>query len=170
MRIVVVIVGLLLAPLAGHAGVVVTGSLTHEYEVAPGRSYEGSIDVHNPEDKPQEIKAYQTDYFFYADGKVLYDDPGGLPRSNARWMTLSPRQVTIPPNDTVTVHFTIQVPNDTTMKGTYWSVIMVEPVDEGSTESSKAGAKDIGVGVSQVLRYAIQIVTSGANVNLVQKE
>jgi hypothetical protein len=109
------------------------------------------------------VKAYQTDYFFYADGKVLYDEPGGLPRSNARWMTLSPRQVTIPANETVPIHYTIQVPNDATMKGTYWSVIMVEPVPEGSTESSKPGAKEIGVGVSQVLRFAVQIVTHIGN-------
>jgi hypothetical protein len=158
-RVAAVIAGLLLAPLAGQAAIVVTSTLTHEYEAAPGRSYEGSIDVQNPEDTPQEIKAYQTDYFFYADGKVLYGDPGGLPRSNARWMTLSPRQVTIPANETVTVHYTIQVPNDATLKGTYWSVIMIEPVPEGSPESSRSSAKDIGVGVNQVLRYAVQIVT-----------
>jgi hypothetical protein len=158
-RIVVVMIGLLAAPLACYPGIIVTGSLTREYEVAPGRTYEGSIDVKNPEKTPQEIKVYQTDYFFYADGKVLYGDPGALPRSNARWMTLSPQQVTVPPNETVSVHFSVQVPNDTTLKGTYWSVVMVEPVAEGSAESSLPGPKNTGVGVSQVLRYAVQIVT-----------
>jgi len=158
-RVVAVALCLLLVPLAGHASIVLTGSLTKEYEVSPGKSYEGSIDVKNPDDTPQEIKAYQTDYFFYADGKTLYGDPGGLPRSNALWMTLSPRQVTIPAGETVSIRFTIQVPRDDTIKGTYWSVIMVEPVPEGSPESSRLGQKDIGMGVQQVLRYAVQVVT-----------
>lgn len=152
------ILSLILAPLASHAAVIVTGSLTHEFEVTPGGSYEGTIDVQNPGTEPQEVKVYQTDYSFSADGKVLYGDPGGLPRSNAKWLTVSPRQVTIPPQQTVSVRFTVQVPNDATMKGTYWSVVMVEPV-AASPESGDSGPKNTGMGISQVLRYAVQIVT-----------
>jgi hypothetical protein len=151
--------GLLCVPLLSSAAIIVTGSLTHEYEVAPGASYEGSIDVLNQGNDPQEVKAYQTDYSFSADGKVLYGDGGSLPRSNARWITMSPRQFTIPPNETVTIRFTVQVPSDAAMKGTYWSVVMVEPVPPGSAESSASGPKNIGMGISQVLRYAVQIVT-----------
>jgi hypothetical protein len=159
-RILAFAVGLICVSAVSHAAIIVTGSLTHEYEVAPGGSYEGSIDVLNQGNGAQEVKAYQTDYSFSADGKVLYGDPGILPRSNARWIVVSPRQFTIPPNEIVTVRFTVQVPNDAGMKGTYWSVVMVEPVSPGSPESSASGPKkDTGVGISQVLRYAVQIVT-----------
>lgn len=156
-RVFAALLGSILVPFPCHAAIQVTGGLTKEFEVAPGKSYEGSIEVKNPEEAPQEIKAYQTDYFFYADGRALYGDPGGLPRSNAAWISLSPRQVLIPAGETVNLHFSIQVPNDATMTGTYWSNIMVEPIPEGSPESS--GSKDIGVGVRQVLRYAVQVVT-----------
>jgi hypothetical protein len=158
-RAISMIVCLTCVPLVSRAAIIVTGSLTHEYEVAPGRSYEGSIEVLNQGKDPQEVKSYQTDYTFSADGKVMYGDPGSLPRSNARWTTVSPRQFTIPPNETMIVRFTIQVPNDTVMNGTYWSVVMVEPVSPGSPESSGAGTRDTGMGISQVLRYAVQIVT-----------
>jgi hypothetical protein len=159
LRVFAAAMSLLLAPLVCHAAIVLTGSLTREFEVSPGKSYQGSVEVKNPDSTPQEIKAYQTDYFFYADGKVLYGEPGRLPRSNARWMTVSPRQVTIPPGETVSIRFTVQVPDDPTFTGTYWSMIMVEPLPEGSPESSSPGQKEIGIGVQQVMRYAIQVVT-----------
>jgi hypothetical protein len=150
----------LLAPLASEAGVSIMGPLTHELEVEPGRSYEGTIEVHNPGKSAQEVKAYQTDYFFYADGKVLYGDPGGLPRSNARWMAVVPPQMVIPPGENATIRYSIQVPSDATLKGSYWSVIMIEPLPEGSIESIASDPAQVTVGIQQVIRYAVQVITS----------
>jgi hypothetical protein len=151
---------LLLAPLAAGAGVQVLGSLTQELEVQPGRTYEGSLEVQNPGDKPAEIRLYQTDYFFYADGKVLYGEPGQLPRSNAKWVTFSPQQATIPPKESVIVRYTVTVPSDETMKGTYWSMLMVEEIPEGSPESSNPSSNQVSLGVRQVFRYGVQISTN----------
>ncbi len=154
-----VLIGFLLAPFFAGGSVIVTGGLTYEFEAAAGGSLEGTIACSNPDDKPQEIKAYQTDYFFYADGTVLYGDPGKLPRSNARWISISPHQALIPPKESLSIHFSIQVPGDESMKGTYWSVIMIEPVEPGSVESTGGGPGDIGMGLRQVMRYAVQVVT-----------
>jgi peptidoglycan hydrolase-like protein with peptidoglycan-binding domain len=153
-----ILVAALLAASNVAAQVGIVGALTHEYTITPGRSYEGSIDIDNSSDTAQEVKAYQSDYFFYADGSTLYGEPGDLPRSNARWMSLSPKQVTIPPKETVTINFIIQVPDDATLTGTYWSLVMVEPVPLSSPESTSSDAKP-GLGVNQVLRYGVQIVT-----------
>lgn len=151
---------LLLAPLAGGAGVVVVGSLTREHEVQPGRTYEGAIEVRNPGDAPAEIRTYQTDYFFYADGTVLYGEPGRLPRSNAKWITFSPQQATIPPGESVVVRYTIAVPADDTMTGTWWSLLMVEEVPAGSVESSTTAKGQVAMGIRQVIRYGVQIVAN----------
>jgi len=150
----------LLSAVGGMAQVGIVGALTHEYSAVPGNSYEGSIEVNNPGEEEQEIKVYQTDYIFYADGTVVYGNPGDLPRSNARWITLSPKQVIIPPKETIAVHFTIQAPDDETLKGTYWSVIMLEPIAKGSPESSSPGSSRPSITVVEVLRYAIQVVTN----------
>lgn len=150
---------LLLVPAAAHAAIQLTGGLTKEFEVEPGRSYEGSIEIKNPEDGPREVKAFQTDYFFYADGRALYEEAGSQARSNAPWIIVSPSQVVIPAGETVSIHFSIQVPDDATMKGTYWSTIIVEPVPESSPESTLNAATEPGLGIRQTLRYAVQIVT-----------
>jgi hypothetical protein len=151
---------LLLPALPSSAIVSISGSLTREHDVAPGKSYDGTIDVTNPDNAPQEIKVYQTDYFFSADGTVDYGEPGKLPRSNARWITVTPLQAKIPAGESVTIRYTIQVPSDRTLHGTYWSIIMVEPILPGSPESSSFDPKKVTVGVREVLRYGLQVVTS----------
>ena len=140
------------------AQISINGPLTHEYTVEPGRSYEGSIVVQNSGDEAQEIKAYLRDYFFYSDGRVLYETAGSLPRSNALWMTLSPTQVLVPPKNSVSLHFIVQVPDDAALNGTYWSIVLVEPISKSSPESSLAETKPT-VGLRQIIRYGIQIVT-----------
>ncbi len=144
---------------AAFAELSVVGSLTYEYTVEAGVTKDGVIELSNTGDKPQEYKVYQTDYSFYADGRVLYGDPGKLPRSNASWITLSPKQGVIPPKQSVRVAFSVRAPDDATLAGTYWSVIMVEPIAEGSAESSAPGGGQPAIGINEVMRYAIQVVT-----------
>jgi hypothetical protein len=151
---------LLLVAVTSGAEVMVSGGLTYEHEVAPGKTYEGSFTVQNPDKEPREVKVYQTDYLFYADGATYYGDPGTMPRSNTRWLTFTPKQFTVPGGEEVTIRYIVQVPNDARLAGTYWSLLMVEPVGPDSPESSLQTAKDrVSVGVRQVLRYAVQVVT-----------
>jgi hypothetical protein len=115
--------------------------------------------IQNPDKKTQEAKVYQTDYLFYADGRILYGDPGKIKRSNAGWISYSPKRLTIPPKENVGVQYTVKVPDDKTLTGTYWSIFMVEGIPEGSPESSTGDGKNVSMGVRQVFRYAIQVVT-----------
>jgi len=151
---------LLLVPLAADAGIQVLGNLSQDLEVQPGRTYEGSLEVQNPSDKPAEIRLYQTDYFFYADGNVLYGEPGQLPRSNAKWITFTPQQAVIPAKESIVVRYTVTVPSDESLTGSFWSLLMVEEVPEGSPESTRPSSDQVSVGIRQVFRYGVQIATT----------
>lgn len=155
------IAGCILSFLPYHAScsVMVIGGLTKEYTASPGEEYSGEIILQNHNDKPEEVKIYQTDYFFYADQRVLYGDPGKLSRSNANWITYSPKRLVVPPEQTAKVYYTVQVPNDAGLTGSYWSVFMVEGIPEESPESATSDPTDIGLGIQQVFRYAIQVIT-----------
>lgn len=142
------------------AAVVITGALTHEFTVVPGRIYSGRIEVSNPDDTPQELKAYQTDFTFNAEGSTSYGEPGSVPRSNAPWISLSPRFLTLPARGSASIEFSVKVPADQSMAGTYWSIIMVEPIAAGSAESVLGGGKAPSLGITQNLRYGVQIVTT----------
>ena len=144
------------------AGISVIGGLTREKTVKPGEKVEGIILLKNSGEGLSEVKVYKTDYLFSADGKNIYGEPGSIPRSNSRWITLSPNRLTLNPGETVSVHYTVQVPDIPDMTGTYWSMIMVEPIPETSPliRGEKGKAR---VGVQTIIRYGIQIVTDMSN-------
>jgi hypothetical protein len=152
---------LALAPLACGAQVVVLNDLYHEIDVQPGRLYEDTVELLNQSDAPAEVKLYQTDYSFSADGRVLYGEPAGkLPRSNASWITISPVRATIPPKERLKVRLLVRAPDDPQLKGTFWSIVMVEPVAPDSPESASQPTAQPGLTIRQVVRYALQIATT----------
>jgi P pilus assembly chaperone PapD len=155
-----ILAGLFLAAAACGASVVVMGPLVQEHTIQPGTEAAGSFEVYNPEDRPQEVKIYQTDHFPHADGGVVYGEPGLLPRSNARWISYTPQRLVLPPHEKVKIAYTVRAPGDASLRGTYWSVLMVEGVPESSPESVLGGSSQPQVAIRQVLRYAIQVISN----------
>jgi hypothetical protein len=136
-----------------QAAIAPEGDTTHVKAVRPGDAYRGVIVVRNTGAKPVDVKLYQTDYAFTADGKSDYGAPGKLPRSNAAWLRLSQAQTTIPAGERGQFEYEVSVPDDARLIGTYWSSLMVEPV--GGAESSPQDAPKL----RQVIRHAIQVIT-----------
>ena len=146
-------------PFLSEASVFVEGSLTQEKICEVGEAYEGVITLRNTSSEPQEVKVYQTDYLFFCDGRNVYGEPGEFYRSNANWITLKSNIFTVPPNGTSTVSYIVDVPNDENLAGTYWSMLMVEPLSEAPPEEIEAEKEEVKIGIRTVIRYGIQIVT-----------
>lgn len=149
------LISALAASFGGLAQISVS-KLTERWVVAPGGIYEGAIEVQNTGEAPTVVEIRQTDYLYYHDGRIVYPPPGENPRSNAAWITLglaSP-YITVPANSTVTVPYTIRVPDDPKLVGTYWSMVHVQfsgppPGVQGQEE----------VTISHAFAYAIMVVT-----------
>jgi len=150
---------LVLAPLAARAQVGVTNGLTQEKACQPGEAFESFVTLKNNGPEEETVRIYQTDYAFSADGKSYYDPPGKVKRSNAGWITVAAKQVTIPGLANLDVKFTCRVPASPSLAGTYWSIIMFEVVPKADRTKRDAEKKDIAFGISQVMRYGVQIVT-----------
>ena len=152
----VMLAGLILgtAPLQARAQISVIGNAVDEHEAAAGQRYDGTIVVRNLTPQPQPVRIYQTDYMFFADGSSHFDSAGVTPRSNARWVTPGARSLTIPPSSDVTLTYVVQVPAVDSLRGTYWSAIMVEAAP---TAPPATGARQLGIG--SVIRYAVQVAT-----------
>lgn len=146
----------LTAPAAARAQIAVLSSTVEEKTAAPGEKYTGTIVVSNPGSQPQVARVYQTDYRFFADGTAHYDDPGTTPRSNASWITPQASRIVVPANSQVSVPYSIAVPLSDSLRGTYWSLIMVEgaPVEPPAGAAAKPA-----VAIGAVMRYAIQLAT-----------
>jgi hypothetical protein len=142
------------------AGIHIEGSLYQEKNTVPGAVYRGTIAISNSGATPVQTKLYRTDYIFAADGSNRYGEPGKLPRSNGGWLRLSQEQVTIPAQGVASIQYEVSVPADDTLKGSYWSMIMIEPLaaaespDEASLKKGQARTA-----LTTVTRYGVQIAS-----------
>lgn len=141
-----------------YARVSLLGPMTHEYTVKIGEEMKGEIVLRNPDTEDVTLKLYHRDYSFTSEGKSNYIEPGSLKRSNAVWIRLEKTRVSIAPDDTAIVKFTIKVPDDQALTGTYWSIIMVEPLSPVNLVEETG--KSVNVMIHETVRYGVQIVTT----------
>lgn len=143
------------------AQIEVTSELRHEYEVQPGTLVEGSFEIMNRTDEPQEAHIFVADYFFDYLDQYSYEEVDTHPRSNRSWITLPDEYVVVPPRSTITYSYIIHVPDELNPgKGTYWSVIMVEPArafDPGGFVPSEEEKREVFI--DRKIRYAVQVAT-----------
>ncbi len=153
---------LILGAFSVSASVTIENGLNHEQVVTPGESYDGVIFVHNNSDEPTVVKSYKTDYLFFSNGVSEYGDSDSTPRSNGGWLSVRPARLTIEPHTTSAVHFTVEVPGEADLLGSYWSMVMVEVVPRDSAELAPPAADEaalISMQVKTVTRYGIQVVS-----------
>ena len=140
------------------ANVSVVGGLSRSHTVEPGAVFDGSVTLRNSADVDADVSIYQTDYLFSAEGGNQYGEPGTAPRSNAPWITLGSSVVTVPAGQAVSVSYQGRLPEDSGLKGSYWSLIMVE--ESAPVQPAAPGqAQQPAVGIRTVKRHGIQIVT-----------
>jgi len=153
-RLTVYFVLSLLLPLSVSATIMVLSDLTQEETVSPGGKYKGGIQLQNASGEVKSVRIYQTDYWFSHTGESRYDDPGTLERSNASWINVSELFMTLQPNEIRMVGYEVTVPAIDSLRGSYWSVLMVEGIQPPDTSSLRTG-----MAIQTVMRYAIQIIT-----------
>lgn len=137
----------------------IVGDMTHQFTLEPGARIKGEIQIENQGDESGEVKIYLADYFFSSDGRNLFQKPGTVERSNAPWFSVSPSQSVIQPKGTLNVNYTIAVPADPKLKGTYWSVIIVEPVPKALV-TPPTSKDDVNMQVITIIRHAVQMITN----------
>ena len=146
--------GALVMPGRSDAQIAVVSSTVEEHAAAPGQSYEGTILIRNLTTSSQPVRIYQSDYRFFADGTSHFDEPGTAGRSNAKWIKPSATMIVIPASGELTIGYTVSVPAIDSLRGTFWSTIMIEGAE---SEAPAAQAKRVGIGA--VVRYAVQLAT-----------
>lgn len=125
--------------------------------VAPGGSYKGEIVLVNGSNQATTVQVSQVDFMPTEEG-VGYPEPGSLPRSNARWLEVSRGDVQIPAGAEVVVPYSIKVPNDPSLAGSYWSMILLTPSDAASVQETQEG--EVQATVRTQFRYGVSVVTN----------
>ncbi|ADV67820.1 CARDB domain-containing protein [Deinococcus maricopensis] len=143
---------------AASARVSVGSPLFVSATAAPGETIKGTLLLQNTASTPARARLYLTDYRFSPEGGRQFDAPGSHPRSSGPWVSLGQEVVVVPANGTLEVPYTIHVPERVAQTGSYWNLVMVEPVDEN--DALVSGALPSGMTFKQVTRYAVQLLTN----------
>jgi hypothetical protein len=147
---------LILFTLKIEAGLIVKSKLVHQFEVGAGDKKERKIMLENNSKHEIKVRLYKRDYSFNAKGKSFYRKPGINSRSNAKWIYLQNQSLSISPFEKVSVRYKISIPDKQNLKGTYWSMIMVEESDYKVNKEREAVESHF----KHKVRYGIQIVTN----------
>ncbi|MGM0446531.1 MAG: hypothetical protein ACQEQH_08980, partial [Bacillota bacterium] len=140
------------------AQIVIKSKLTQEYKLKEGITREGKIVIKNTSKQKTFVKLYKRDYSFNANGNNYYSKPGLNQRSNAEWIFLDKKMITLLPFEEKSVKYVIKVPDNKKYSGTYWSMIMVEK--DRSVSGTGINNLDQNIGFKQSIRYGIQIITN----------
>ena len=109
------------APTALVGQISLIDSLSHERPANVGESYSGRLILVNSESDEVEVRVSQSDHLYFQDARNDQKQPGKLERSNAGWISFAKASLVIPPFSTVEVEYTVSVPVDRKIFGTYWS-------------------------------------------------
>lgn len=143
-----------------HAGVLMQGGYSHEFNTTPGGVYKKSFTLKNTGNTSQEIKLYLEDYLFNTN-KTNFSaiELHKNPRSSSQWIKFSPNRIVLAPGSERKIDYTLTIPSGSYI-GTYWSALIVEPVSPTSLESSQNhyDSEKVHMNIRQVSRHAIQIV------------
>lgn len=132
--------------------------------LAPGEKKRIQLTLKNDKNVEELIELKLVDYSCDSTGAHFYDEPIGVRsngklRSNLDWIHLGQERVKLEPNEERTIYYFLEAPQDTSLNGSYWSVLLIEPAQtipfEGKTEE--------GLSVNIVIRYAHHIITNVGN-------
>lgn len=138
-----------------QAGIVVLNGLTHIYKVENGQVYKGKVTLQNIGNDSQDVKIFLQDFSYRSDGTIYYTSPNTNEKSNTDWIKLNTNLISLKAKEKAEVSFEITVPDKIVQSGSYWSVIIVEPV-----EDIKPTNNSPGVNITSIVRYAIQVITN----------
>lgn len=137
-----------------RAGIVILNGLSHTYKVENGKVYRGKIAIENNGKQPQSVKLFLQDFTYQSDGTIHYSAPGAHARTNSGWIRMNTNLVSLKAKEKTEIFYEITVPDQVSAAGSYWSIIMVEPVEEIKPDETPSG-----VSITSVIRYAVQVIT-----------
>jgi len=127
---------------------------TLDFALSSSQSETQVIHLSNASGKKAQFKLYINDWMRDSTGGHTYYEANSLPRSCARWITLSKNFIEIEPGQSTSVNVKLQLPDSpsasTEMK---WAMLFVETVEEQDNSTTKGTAAT----VKNLLRVGVHI-------------
>jgi len=136
-----------------NANVVILNGLTHVHKTNSGEIITGVIKLKNTKDSEQKVIIYFNDLFQQCGEETILTKDVSHDNSILNWFSTNINERVLKGNEEYELLYTINVPKNKTIKGSYYGVLMVEiekPIKEDDL--------NYGVKLESKVRYGIQII------------
>lgn len=137
-------------------GVSVASSLRNVHQASPGETQVIEITLKNTGEAAAAATIVHVDFVLDDQGDPIERPLHSLATSNASWSEVA-SQVEVPARGTIDVPVTVEVPPDAEA-GTYWSMLMVEPV--GTTVDQENVEAGVRTTVTVSFRFGVTLITN----------
>ena len=116
-----------------------------EYHISVGNNETGAYSfwVRNRSEDTIALKVYTGDFLIQPDGAEAFLDPGTVERSCSKWITVSPEEFELAPDESKAVRFEIVVPPE--KSGSYWGMIFIEQTNKPTIKTAQKGQQQFNI-------------------------
>lgn len=151
---IILLIWLLFVPFFAES--LLVSELSYKGKFSPGDFRRIKISLTNEKTVPEQVHFKLVDYACNAEGEHFFKKPHSFERSNASWIHLHTNQLTLKAKEKADYFFTVKVPSDPLLQGSYWSVILIEPKDPVNTIKDQL----MGFNLAIQLRFAYHLITT----------
>lgn len=126
------------------------------FELKPGESSQDSLIITNTGKDPGTYKIDAVDTIASTDGQMGFNLPNNTQKTVGKWITLEEREITLEPNESKTIGFSIQIPADQELNDYTGGVTVTT---KGGTQKDED--QKVTIGINQ--RYAIKTFVKVTN-------
>jgi len=153
MKKLILLVSFILIAVNSFSNVVVLNGLTHVHKTNSGEIITGIIKLKNTKNTEQRVIIYFNDLFQQCGEETILTKDASHDNSILNWFSTNINERVLKGNEEYELLYTINVPENSTIKGSYYGVLMVE-----IEKPIKEDALNYGVKLESKVRYGIQII------------
>jgi len=142
LSVILAIIAMLWFCSAASAAFVVTPMEFH-VNVANNETGAYSFWVKNRGEETIALKVYVGDFLIQPDGKEAFLEPGTAERSCSKWVTVSPEEFELAPDESKAVRFEITVPPE--KSGSYWGMVFIEQTNKPTIKTAQKGQQQFNI-------------------------
>ena len=139
---------------SSFSNVIILNGLTHTHKSNSGGTVTGIIKLKNTKDNEQRVIIYFNDLFQKCGEETVLTGKESHDKSIGKWISTEVNEYVLQGKEEYELLYTINVPEDESLIGSYYGVLMVE-----IEEPIKEDDLDYSVKLKSKVRYGIQIIT-----------
>ncbi|AOW20492.1 hypothetical protein LPB138_07305 [Urechidicola croceus] len=137
-----------------YANVAITNGLTHIYKGNSGDVISGEVILMNGSDQEQLVTFELNEAIFSCETNRIFTNEYSHPKSSTDWFNGKVLNKVLGPKEKYVYTYTIEMPNDKSLRGSYWTVLKVnleKPIREESINGN--------IGLDTKITYAVALLT-----------